>query len=251
MLRIRGSLYLGRQYESQKGGGSGGHHSDHDSEQHDDDSYGADEEDDHEDDMLGMQQGEEECDNLEEGFSNPSLLEKILSSRRRHGSPAPITQQQQQQQQQQIITNNQSLCSGGSVTDLGREVVNTKLALLVAEASNSLPLTPPPSISGECGSSRATPPDSGISSRDGPLDLTTVKLTTPTPKSSPVMADHQQQPTWKVIVSGPESQDMYYDLSQPKMKQHQLEDLDDDDERNGLEDDVLIAAHALLSLSNH
>ena len=191
MLRIRGSLYLGRQYESQKANNGG---SDNDSETHDDDSFGAD---DHEAILLRQRDEDDmEEDEDEDDYAGSSLLEKILTCpQQQRVSPVPGGQQ--------IITS-QSLCSGGSVEDIGREPVHTKLAILAAEAGN-MPLTPPPSISGERGS---TPPGNnhwlparGDVHRDAPLDLT-VKLTTPTPKSSPLVLEQQHQGSdWRVIVN--------------------------------------------------
>ncbi len=157
----------------------------------------------------------------------PSLLEKILSSPR--ASPIP-----QDQQQQQVMS--KGLCSGGTVEVMEQikqrmllaEEQNHRAAVAVAaarSAAEALSLTPPPSISGES-NARSTPPEAGYtdlsaataSASSAPLDLTvrqqqhsssSARLLVAGPKASPVILE-QVLPHHLAAGASPSSSELFY-----------------------------------------
>ncbi len=214
MLRIRGTMYLGRGITDT---GSG----DEDYEQDDEQSmYG------HESSASPVAHLGHHHHNHDSRAGNVvllvphdqhsaaqhSLLEKILSSPR--SSPAPP--------QHQIIKPN--MCSGGTVEEL--------------------PLTPPPSISGQS-NPRSTPPevaagytDLHYHHKEAPLDLT--KRVVSVPKSSPVILEPVAQ-TWRAAASASSSELFYYKQQESSSSSADLHMDLDSDERD--------AVNALLTLA--
>ncbi len=125
----------------------------------------------------------------QKGAEYPSpLLEKILSSPR--SSPGP-------HHQAAAGSNNKMLCSGGMVEELTAKLAaEQQYRLGMAAASSSLvALTPPPSVSGES-SSRATPPSTtDVCESATDLSVGALDLSRPA-KSSPVILE-PVSPNWK------------------------------------------------------
>ena len=243
MLRIRGRLYLGRQYEHAilKGEPLEGHEGQ--------DDFDHDDYDDDMDDGFDMEDDEERADAHE--AERHSLLEKILTG----SAQAPHPQQQQQQQQQPA---QMARFSGGYVQEIDQR-------------SNEIMLTPPPSVSGES-LARSTPPATDIYGRpmnlamavfdhnEAPLDLTKDHYTNNgacritvvnTPKSSPVILE-PVTPPWK---SAAESSGASSMRSSPVFPtQHHLPESDyyqqqQQQQQDTLDYDEQMAVTALLSLS--
>jgi hypothetical protein len=192
MLRIRGHLYLGRQYEHAKMKGElmdGEEEGDEDFDDYDDDSMEQYEADEQNNRPLRIDDSEDSRDSK---YQNSSLLEKILTCPQ--------------------VTSSQSRCSGGSVMAVARQSRHH-------DEDDELPLlTPPPSISGESIACRATPPQhhayghpaewmvAGPSSAsEQPLDLTKdatqqQHMFVAMPKSSPVILE-PVTPPWKSAAS--------------------------------------------------
>ena len=243
MLRIRGRLYLGRQYEHAilKGEPLEGHEGQDD---FDHDDYDDDMDDGFDDDDDEMKIADHDAHEAE----RHSLLEKILT-----GS-AQAPQQQQQQQPAQMAR-----FSGGYVQEIDQR-------------SNEIMLTPPPSVSGES-LARSTPPATDIYGRpmnlamavfdhnEAPLDLTKDHYTNNgacritvvnTPKSSPVILE-PVTPPWK---SAAESSGASSMRSSPVFPtQHHLPESDyyqqqqQQQQQDTLDYDEQMAVTALLSLS--
>ena len=178
MLRIRGKLYLGRGITDTPSDEEDQHEEDYDEDHLDDEAMNHESYQQQQQPMLMIiPQAQVKREEEEE---SSSLLEKILTSPRT--SPGPG--------QQQIVRS-----SGGSV-----EILDPRFKLI--EGSHLMPLTPPPSISGDS-NARSTPPemvagytalDFSVSHHHGsnePLDLSKMSQ-----KSSPVILE-PVSPPWR------------------------------------------------------
>lgn len=231
MLRIRGTMYLGRgitdtgsDLEDMDDDGEGGH----------DDSQDGAARYESQGNVLLLLNNDQRKAQQQQHLEYPTLLEKILSGT----SPGP---------NQHIVS--KGLCSGGSVEML------EAAERAAAAGGGGLPLTPPPSVSGES-NARSTPPEvagyTAADCDDHPMDLTVrshqeaaaaaarqqqhLKFVA-TPKSSPVILE-QVSPTWKA--PAPSSELFYY--------KQEVKAEDSQQEETALDSAERIAVNALLAL---
>ena len=139
--------------------------------------------------LLLFQQQQQQQDLKPDIDGNYPLLEKILTSPRNSPNLA--------QQQQQIMIN-KGVFTGGSVEVMEEEMRRYKMELEAVANGSELPLTPPPSISGDS-NARSTPPEvNGYTDfhAESPLDLSCKEMLLP---KKPVILE-PVSPPWKSAI---------------------------------------------------